>query len=153
MIWAYYDITSRYTSFHCLGNQRTRRIIFHAICKPYSSLFWPVRLSQPFLHWYGARNHLLLILQDHCQAHSSAMRLTSPLRSSGSSIWSYRSVSRVRCTFEWLESLTNDLGDIIHMSAMGSHIVVLHKMEDIAELLERRSAIYSSRPWIPSVGM
>ena len=32
---------------------------------------------------------------------------------------------------------------------MGTHIVVLHKMEDVAELLEKRSAIYCSRPEIP----
>ena len=41
------------------------------------------------------------------------------------------------------------LGDIIHMSVFGKHIVALHKMEDIIELMERRSAIYSNRPYMP----
>ena len=36
------------------------------------------------------------------------------------------------------------------MSAFGKHIVVLHKMEDINELMEKRSAIYSNRPYIPA---
>ena len=79
------------------------------------------------------------------------MRLTSRPRSNGSSIWNGRSVLTVRRTLEWYERLLNDLGDIIHMSAMGNHIVVLHKKEDITELLEKRSAIYSGHPWIPSV--
>ncbi|KIL71198.1 hypothetical protein M378DRAFT_54708, partial [Amanita muscaria Koide BX008] len=35
--------------------------------------------------------------------------------------------------------------DIIHLSVMSTHIVVLQTMEDITELLERRSANYSSR--------
>ncbi len=52
-----------------------------------------------------------------------------------------------------LKILLKKLGDIIHMSAMNNHIVVLHKMEDITELMEKRSAIYSSRPWIPAAEM
>ncbi|KAF8309118.1 cytochrome P450 [Amanita rubescens] len=51
---------------------------------------------------------------------------------------------------EWSKRLNSD---IIHVSAMNKHIVVLHKMEDITELMERRSAIYSSRPWIPAAEM
>ncbi|KAF8342432.1 cytochrome P450 [Amanita rubescens] len=47
---------------------------------------------------------------------------------------------------EWSKRLNSD---IVHMSALGKHIVVLHKMEDINELLEKRSAIYSNRPYIP----
>ncbi|KAM6498922.1 Cytochrome P450 [Amanita muscaria] len=46
--------------------------------------------------------------------------------------------------------------DIIHLSAMNMHIVVLQTIEDITELLERRSAKYSSRmpsPIFPLVGM
>ncbi|KAM6498917.1 Cytochrome P450 [Amanita muscaria] len=45
---------------------------------------------------------------------------------------------------------------IIHLSVMNTHIVVLHAIEDITELLERRSAKYSSRmpsPIFPLVGM
>ncbi|KAF8342442.1 cytochrome P450, partial [Amanita rubescens] len=48
---------------------------------------------------------------------------------------------------EWSKRLNSD---IIHMSAFGKHIVVLHKMEDINELMEKRSAIYSNRPYIPA---
>ncbi|KAF8719237.1 hypothetical protein AX14_011281 [Amanita brunnescens Koide BX004] len=51
---------------------------------------------------------------------------------------------------EWSKRYNSD---IIHVSAMNKHIVVLHKMEDIIELMERRSAIYSSRPWIPAAAM
>ncbi|KAK2460240.1 hypothetical protein APHAL10511_007629 [Amanita phalloides] len=47
---------------------------------------------------------------------------------------------------EWTRQLGSD---IIHLSALGTHIVVLHKMEDIVELIGRRSTIYSSRPWVP----
>ncbi|KIL71214.1 hypothetical protein M378DRAFT_206041 [Amanita muscaria Koide BX008] len=46
--------------------------------------------------------------------------------------------------------------DIIHLSAMNMHIVVLQTIEDITELLERRSAKYSSRmlsPIFPLIGM
>ena len=50
-------------------------------------------------------------------------------------------------------TVLNSLGDIIHVSAMNKHIVVLHKMEDIIELMEKNSAIYSSRPWIPAAEM
>ncbi|KAF8633044.1 hypothetical protein AX14_010779, partial [Amanita brunnescens Koide BX004] len=37
------------------------------------------------------------------------------------------------------------------MSALGRHIIVLQKMEDITELMERRSTIYCDRPWIPAI--
>ncbi|KAK2460236.1 hypothetical protein APHAL10511_007625 [Amanita phalloides] len=51
----------------------------------------------------------------------------------------------------WIKYLkwSKQFGDIIHLSAMNMHIVVLHKMEDIIELMEKRSANYSSRPSIP----
>ncbi|KAK2460238.1 hypothetical protein APHAL10511_007627 [Amanita phalloides] len=49
---------------------------------------------------------------------------------------------------EWSKQLDSD---IIHLSAMGTHIIILHKMEDVAALMEKRSAIYSSRPWMPIV--
>ena len=39
------------------------------------------------------------------------------------------------------------------MTALGKHIVVLNKLEDITELMEKRSAIYSNRPWIPATEM
>ena len=41
------------------------------------------------------------------------------------------------------------IGNIVHASALGSHIVVLNKFEDAEELLEKRAAIYSDRPEFP----
>ena len=40
-------------------------------------------------------------------------------------------------------------GDIIHLTAMHIHIVVLNKMKDVVSLFEKRSAIYSDRVAIP----
>ncbi len=42
-----------------------------------------------------------------------------------------------------------ELGDIIHVTALGQHIVILHSVEDAIELLEKRAHIYSSRPSFP----
>ncbi len=39
------------------------------------------------------------------------------------------------------------------MSAMSNHVVILNKMSDVTELMEKRSGIYSSRPWIPVAEM
>ncbi|KAF8628644.1 hypothetical protein AX15_003776 [Amanita polypyramis BW_CC] len=39
--------------------------------------------------------------------------------------------------------------DIIHLSVMNTHIIVLHKMKDVIALMEKRSAIYSGRPSLP----
>ena len=41
------------------------------------------------------------------------------------------------------------IGSIIHASALGTHIVVLNKLEDAVELLEKRATIYSDRPQVP----
>jgi len=41
------------------------------------------------------------------------------------------------------------IGNIIHASALGSHVVVLNKFEDAEELLEKRAAIYSDRSEFP----
>ena len=41
------------------------------------------------------------------------------------------------------------IGSIIHASALGSHFVVVNKLEDAAELLERRATKYSDRPEYP----
>jgi hypothetical protein len=40
-------------------------------------------------------------------------------------------------------------GDIIHLTAMHMHIVILNKMKDVVALFEKRSAIYSDRVTIP----
>ncbi|KAM6490022.1 Cytochrome P450 [Amanita muscaria] len=47
---------------------------------------------------------------------------------------------------EWSKRFNNG---IIHLCALRHHIVVLNKMEDVAELMERRSSKYSGRPASP----
>lgn len=44
---------------------------------------------------------------------------------------------------EWSKQFNSD---IIHLSTLNTHIVVLNTMEDIVELLEKRSTNYSDRP-------
>ena len=52
----------------------------------------------------------------------------------------------------WLSSLRSELltallkGDIIYVNAYGRHNVFLNNVEDARELLDRRGAIYCSRP-------
>ena len=41
------------------------------------------------------------------------------------------------------------IGNIVYASALGSHVVVLNKLEDAEELLEKRAAIYSDRSEFP----
>ena len=41
------------------------------------------------------------------------------------------------------------LGDIVHIEALGNHIIILNAVEDADELLERRASRYSDRPVIP----
>jgi len=40
-------------------------------------------------------------------------------------------------------------GSILHASALGSHVVVVNKLEDAIELFERRARLYSDRPEYP----
>ncbi|KAM6490004.1 Cytochrome P450 [Amanita muscaria] len=44
---------------------------------------------------------------------------------------------------EWSKQFNSD---IIHLSALNTHIVVLNTMEDVVELLDKRSMNYSGRP-------
>ena len=46
--------------------------------------------------------------------------------------------------YEHVQTRTAE-SDIIHLNACGMHIVVLNSLESISDLLEKRSAIYSSR--------
>ena len=41
------------------------------------------------------------------------------------------------------------IGSVLHTSALGSHVVVVNKLEDAIELFERRARIYSDRPEYP----
>ena len=41
------------------------------------------------------------------------------------------------------------IGSIIHASTFGYHVVVVNKLEDAAELLDRRAPKYSDRPEYP----
>lgn len=45
------------------------------------------------------------------------------------------------------------LGNILHTSMFGSHVMILNKLEDAIELLENRSQKYSSRLSIPVLKM
>lgn len=47
---------------------------------------------------------------------------------------------------EWSEQYNSS---VIYLSALNHHFVILNKMEDIAELMERRSSKYSDRPSSP----
>ncbi|TFK73310.1 cytochrome P450 [Pluteus cervinus] len=39
--------------------------------------------------------------------------------------------------------------EIMHLSALGQHIIILNDAQDVVELLEKRSATYSDRPRMP----
>jgi SpoU rRNA methylase family enzyme len=41
------------------------------------------------------------------------------------------------------------IGSVLHTSALGSHVVVVNKLEDAVELFERRARIYSDQPEYP----
>lgn len=41
------------------------------------------------------------------------------------------------------------IGSIIHVEALGNHIIILNSLEDADELLDRRASNYSDRPHIP----
>jgi len=41
------------------------------------------------------------------------------------------------------------LGSILHATALGTHVVVLNKLEDADELFKKRAKIYSDRPQYP----
>lgn len=40
-------------------------------------------------------------------------------------------------------------GDVIHLTALGKHILILNSFEAAKELLDQKSAIYSDRPYFP----
>jgi Cytochrome P450 len=42
-----------------------------------------------------------------------------------------------------------EFGDVVHVSALGQHIVIINSLKAANELLEQRSAIYSGRPYLP----
>ena len=42
-----------------------------------------------------------------------------------------------------------EFGDVVHVNALGRHIIILNSVQAAKELLERRSGIYSSRPYVP----
>ncbi|KAH9028792.1 cytochrome P450 [Lactarius hengduanensis] len=49
---------------------------------------------------------------------------------------------------QWLTFVkwNQQYGDVFHLNAMGQHIVVLNTQKAVADLLDRRAAIYSDRP-------
>lgn len=44
------------------------------------------------------------------------------------------------------------IGDVVHVSALGRHLIILNSHEAAIELLEKRSSIYSERPILPMAG-
>ncbi|KAF8519800.1 cytochrome P450 [Hysterangium stoloniferum] len=48
---------------------------------------------------------------------------------------------------EWREKY----GDIVHMEVLGKHIIIINSVDVANDLLERRSAIYSDRPYMPMI--
>ncbi|TFK73270.1 cytochrome P450, partial [Pluteus cervinus] len=56
-------------------------------------------------------------------------------------------LSRPWITFaEWGRAQNNE---IMHLSVLGQHIIIINDLKDVVELFERRSAIYSDRPRMP----
>jgi hypothetical protein len=53
------------------------------------------------------------------------------------------------CPFANIRANLRAIGNIIHASAFGSHVIVLNSFEDAEELLEKRAVIYSDRPEFP----
>ncbi|KAF8883247.1 cytochrome P450 [Infundibulicybe gibba] len=47
----------------------------------------------------------------------------------------------------WITYTSN----ILHVEALGQHIIILNSLEDATELLEKRASIYSGRPTIPMI--
>jgi hypothetical protein len=44
-----------------------------------------------------------------------------------------------------------EYGDLIHTQVFGQHYILLNSLEAAEDLLEKRSAIYSSRPRLPMI--
>jgi hypothetical protein len=42
-------------------------------------------------------------------------------------------------------------GDVMHISVLGIHFIILNSAKAAVELLDQRSAIYSDRPYLPMV--
>jgi hypothetical protein len=42
-----------------------------------------------------------------------------------------------------------DYGDVVHVNVLGQHLIIINSIEAADELLDQRSTIYSSRPFIP----
>lgn len=85
------------------------------------------------------------------------MHLTSRLKRHGSLIGTGQKNLTVRLYFclraNQRDTYQSTLGDIIHLTAMNQHIVILNKVKDAIMLFEKRSHIYSSRPSVPVVDM
>jgi hypothetical protein len=44
------------------------------------------------------------------------------------------------------ESVLPDLGDIVHLSALGQHIIILNSFEAVQDIVVRKAAAFSDRP-------
>lgn len=43
--------------------------------------------------------------------------------------------------------------DILHVESFGKHFIIINSLEDAVELLEKRSGIYSDRPYAPMIDL
>ena len=61
----------------------------------------------------------------------------------------YNSMSHIESYCCCYKSSSRLSGGIIHLEALGKHIIVLNTVEDADELLEKRTNNYSNRPVMP----
>jgi hypothetical protein len=56
---------------------------------------------------------------------------------------------------DWLtyRAWSNQYGDIVSVNVLGQKIVILGSASVVDDLMEKRGAIYSSRPWTPMIEM
>jgi hypothetical protein len=60
---------------------------------------------------------------------------------------SYGNYSSLSEPIPYLMTINSHIGDVIYFNALGKSIVVLNSVEAAIELLDKRSSIYSERPY------
>ncbi|KAF7288359.1 Cytochrome P450 [Mycena chlorophos] len=49
----------------------------------------------------------------------------------------------------WAHALTEQTGPLVHVEAFNTHVFIVNSLKIARELFEKRSLVYSSRPWVP----
>lgn len=57
------------------------------------------------------------------------------------------------CEDRGVTHIVHVTGDIIHFTILGAHIVVLNSLDDIREMFEKRSNLYSDRPHMATIDL